>query len=194
MCFVLGAFALSHYDTGRRMAPLPGNTVDTVDANSYALRVQAEADELICLRSLAFGTSALATSCAEADLVLQDQIVDVSITSDADLSARHPAGDELKSLFLAGRISRFCQSFQDGSQTCTVSYNTEEYSLEDYFNQRMAYSFYFQTLAVDSEDDIELFALRVEERLQPQSHRFSLRLTFRSGRTVALTTDPIALR
>ncbi len=160
---------------------------ETVAADEYAVLLDGTTMNQTCMANYSFGGALLAEDPV---YTLIDEVSNISITSTADLTAVHPAGSELKELFIPLSLYRSCLENATDPAECRVDYFADESydSLEDALNGLMSESIFF-----GGEDDVQLFALSAAEPIAGNTHQFTIQFDFRSGTTIELETEPIVL-
>ena len=141
------------------------------------------------MSNLNFGGSLLAEYPV---YTLTDEVIFISITSNADLSASYPAGTELKELFAPVVINRACIESPSNNTSCiTDFYADSSYnSLEEALNEAMSQRIFFDQ---GEGQDFHLFTLSTSEEVTNNSHEIKVQFDFQSGNTIELVTSQIIL-
>jgi hypothetical protein len=191
-CFELALTAIKNFS-------LNGNseltTLDTVNAKDYAILMEAETIDKICFNHFSFGANLYATSCDDPLYILKDEVIHLSITSNARLSVNYAAGSELKELFIPVELNSNCLGESDNSYNCLRDYSFFEGidSLEDAFNEIMAMNLYIKGKENLEFELMNLFALNTEEIITENTHQFTINFEFESGKIVELVSSEVRI-
>lgn len=163
------------------------NANDTSAVNDYAILLEAATMSEICLRNHSFGGSLLAE---QPIYTLKNEVSNISIKSNADISANYPAGSELKNLFVPLQIQLACIDKAGNDTVCVTDYLSDlgYDSLEETMNRAIS-----QNVLFESERTEDVFALRSNEIISNNKHEFIIQLNYKDGSLVELKTEPIVL-
>jgi hypothetical protein len=155
-------------------------------ANDYAILVEGNSTILLSQANPSFGGRLL----AEAAYELEDKVTNISITSNANLNDNYPAGSELKAVFAPLEIASHCVGNPGASNDCVYDYLSYSSinSIEQAFNLEMAVGFVERG---GEAGGARIFALRTNEAIFSQSHVFTIRFDFQSGKSTELITEAV---
>jgi hypothetical protein len=87
-------------------------------------------------------------------------------------------------------IAQHCVGNPGASSDCVTDYSNYSYfnSIEQAFNERMAEGFLIR------QDGLKLFSLRTNETIITNSHVFTVKFDYQSGKSVELKTQQIVLK
>ena len=158
----------------------------TIAAVNYAIQVRGNRLQQAHRQKHDFGAQLM----ADIAFNLVDPVTKISITSNAALSQNFPAGSELKELFAPLEIAPQCIEKPDASNDCEYNYLIYSYinSLEEAFNKEMAVGY------LERPGGARLFALRPIEAIVSNTHVFTLRFEFQSGKSVELSPETVSLQ
>jgi hypothetical protein len=161
---------------------------ESIAANDFAILLDGGGNGDYCLWKNTAGGSLR----ADIAYVPADQVTNISITSDGDLSAAYPAGTELKNLYVPVRVSRECVG--NAGSDCVFNYFSEfSYSsLEEAFNGFMGQDIFLDSDS-ESPGSLYMFSLQTTEMITGNGHRMIVRFDFQSGQSVELETNRITL-
>lgn len=181
-CFSLEISNTQNYSLDRNALL---NAGDTTLANNYALLLNTEVEDVICRIPSSFGGSLRAD---QPIFTLQNKVSNISIKSNADLSANYPAGQELIALFSPRRIF-----LDDPDNTSNPTVIIDDYdssisnsSLTEVFNRTISQDIFFK-----SEGDLFVFALISNETIIPNSHQMTFRMDYENGSSVEFTSSAV---
>jgi hypothetical protein len=163
---------------------------DTITANDFAILLDGSGMGEYCLRDYSFGGSLMADLYYEST----DKLIDISIGSIADLGKSYPAGSELKTLFFPVSASPDCLENNLGNSACVYDYMEESSisTLEEALNGQMG-----ENILIDSDAEVKnylhLFLLKTTENISLNSHVFTLKFEFESGKVIEFSTEKIIL-
>lgn len=171
-------------------------SLDTVEANNYAVLIESKTIDRTCFLDFSIGGSLYAFDCDEPLYFLKDEVTNISIKSNSDLSLNYTAGSELKDLFIPLELNADCLGETDTSYQCLRDYSIFEgiNSIEDAFNDLMATNFYLEEKDKRSIELLNMFSMQTEEIIIENIHEITIKFDFRSGNTVELTTDAIIIK
>jgi hypothetical protein len=169
---------------------------DTIEANNFALLIESKTIDKTCFIDFSTGGSLYAFDCDEPLYILKDEVTNISIISNSDLSLNYIAGSELKDLFIPFELNADCLGENNNNYDCLRDYSTFEgiSSLEDAFNDLMATNFYLNEKEKREIKLLNLFSLKTEEIVIENNHQLTIIFDFESGKTVELKTDEIRIK
>jgi len=162
------------------------NTGDTTAVNDYAIQLDAESMSETCFIDYSFGGSLL----AEQPIIrFTNKVTNISIKSNADLSATYPAESELKDLFIPISITLNCLNNASDTSTCVMDYFDYDFvTLEETVNEVISQNIFF-----GDENDKNLFSLNIEETIISNNHEFTIQFDFENGASTELKTEQVVL-
>jgi hypothetical protein len=190
-CFELALVGVKNFNLKENVEM---TSLDTVKANDYAILIDSRTVDVTCFIDFSLGGSLYAFTC-ERDYILTDEVTNISIKSNADLSANFKAGSELKDLFTPVELNADCLR-TNGTHDCLTDYLTVEgiSTLEDAFNNIMAVNFYVEEKKYIAVSLLNLFSMKTEESILENTHQITVTVDFRSGETVDLQTAAVVLK
>jgi len=193
-CFRLTISEFSLFSLNQNQSVLSS---DTVRAADFALAIQGNTERRgeACAFFHSFGGGLYAINCDEPLFFIDDPVSNISIRSSADLSVEFHAGSELRALFFPLELNRTCLEENNSSPDCVRDLSIFEgiTSLEDAYNDIIAPTIFYQTQDLASVELISLFRLRPSGTVLPNSHRFTIQMTFESGAVQSLETEELFL-
>lgn len=161
---------------------------DTLHASTYAILLDASPKNMMkCWLQPSFGGSLYADYFEQ----LEDQVQDISISSNGKINNDYPQGSELVGLFSPIVLSKSCLASSLEKSSCSSNYfdiyNTQ--SLIDAFNEGFA-----PTILYQNEDLLLLLAFHAPEMIDTDRHEFKLTVAYESGKKNELETRPIVFR
>jgi hypothetical protein len=169
---------------------------DTIEANNYALLIESKTIDKTCFNDFSIGGSLYAFDCDEPFYILKDEVKNISIISNSDLSLNYIAGSELKDLFIPFELNADCLGKNNNNIDCLRDYSTIEWisSLEDAFNDLIATNFYLNEKEKRDIKLLNLFSLKTDEIVIENNHQLTVIFEFESGKIVELKTDEIRIK
>jgi hypothetical protein len=170
-------------------------TLDTIKANKYGILIESKTIDRTCSLNFSIGGGLNAINCDEPLYFMKDEVTDISIKSNSDLSLNYTAGSELKDLFTPIELNADCLGENDTSYQCLRDYSIFEgiNSIEDAFNDIMATNFYIEEKDKIDVELLNIFSMQIEETIIENRHQMTIKFDFESGNTVELKTDEIII-
>lgn len=170
--------------------------LDTVEANNYAVLIESKTMDRTCFLDFSIGGSLYAFDCDEPLYFLKDEVTNISIKSNSDLSLNYTAGSELKDLFIPSELNSDCLGETDTSYQCLRDYSIFEgiNSIEDAFNDLMAINFHLEEKDDRGVELLNIFSMQTDETIIANRHQIEIKIDFESGNTVELTADEIIIK
>lgn len=174
------------------------NTIEFVNGNNisasqYALIVETTAPEILNAQSKSRGGGIFRSPDCDKDVdpifQLADNVVNIDITSTADISPSHPSGSNLNELFTPIRITKDNPFSEPPSLVEEFSGGIVSF---DFFNSELVN--HHDAIDFRNQDDTSFYGFRFTGQLSSSIQiQFRLELTFESGRKISGLTAPITL-
>lgn len=192
-CFELELSGAKNFSLNGNYEPIQ---TDTIEANNYAISIESKIINRTCFIGFSIGGSLYAFDCDEPFYIQKDEVTNISIKSNSDLSLNYIAGSELKDLFNPVELNEDCLGENNNSYDCLRDYSTFEgiSSLEDAFNDLMATNFYLKEKEKREIKLLNLLSLKTEGIVIENNHQLTIKFDFESGKTVELKTDEIRIK
>jgi len=167
--------------------------LDSLDANDYAILLEANTVDKTCFFDFSFGASLNAINCDESLLILQNKVTNLSIKSNSDISSNFLAGSELKELFKPIELKKSCLGEFNNSSDCLRDYSTFQdiNSLEDAINRLMSINFYLDNPDLEL---LNLLSMNTTESVIQNTHQFTIVFDFENENSIELKTHEIIIR
>lgn len=196
-CFVIDSVQIRNFSMDEY------NYLDSlkeIEANNYAIALNAQTLDAICWAKMSFGGNLLAYSCEEEYYRLKSKVVNISIKSNQNLNSNYPAGSELKALFRPIDTTRECLS-NNPNHDKTGCLNDlfklgKSDSLEYSFNEFMALNNYFNNFYAGTAtyNSINLFSLHIDENVEVNKHKIAMKFEFEDGQILEAVTDEVIIK
>lgn len=196
ICFDLDLTSAQIFDFEHFM---PVAASDTIELNRFGILLEGTTEEQTCWFDFSLGGSLHAEDCNLPTRVIQDEVINISIISNNDLSTQFKAGVELKELFTMMEFDIRCLEIESiiEKSTCLRGYTgfSQITTLEAVFNRFTAANLSFaDSQHTHAGDDKNVLVLEPDNSLTGGMHIFELSFEFASGKLITLETDPVFLQ
>jgi len=169
-----------------------------IDANNYAISLGSKTLDAICWNNESFGGSLMAYYCEETYYRLKSKLFNISIKSNQALNSKYPAGSELKGLFRPISLVEECLKNAKTKEDCIQEYSEipKANSLEDVFNESILPNDYIANLYASKANYtyINLLILNINESVNKNTHKITVRFEFEDGQILEAVTDGITIK
>lgn len=187
-CYDIEFTGVESYDVQNLQVAEAG---DTIDVQDFAIIMQGSSDFEYCGVAFSRGASLMAEEPVH---FLKNDLVDLTISSNNDLSSILPSGTDLTDSFELYRIDESCNQELGENSYClrNRSDGNPDFTLLEVFNAQAQYGGLF------SENDRPEYQYgliwNLETVEEPSKHIFTVRFEFRNSQVIELSTSEIVLK